>query len=159
MKLFGRGKAKTQQEKVSVKPSPSISKIKSICQELGKPELESMTSFLYLDSSRIRAPLETVVSEAQEFERKGNLLRAEIGYRIAGMYSLFLEASQNPTNSSLLFERYFKDAQRTSTYSHKYDVVVGDPRGSLEVARRYYKEMEKKETEERNLTERAKVQR
>ena len=149
MLLFGRGKKKLE-EKAVAKPSPTVERLKTICEELGKPELiGAMSNFLYLGPNRIRVPLESFLSEAQEYETKGNNLRAEVSYRIAGSLSLFREGtSVNYLNPGLTFVNHFKAAQRLAADPRKYDSLLSDPKGSLEIARRYYTELEKKMSEE-----------
>ena len=148
MLLFGRGKKKLE-EKAVAKPSPTTERLKAICEELGKPELiGAMNNFLYLEPNKIRVPLESFLSDAQEYETKGNILLAEVGYRIAGMLSLQREStSDSYLNPNFAFASHFKAAQRLATDPKKYETLLSDPKGSFEIARRYYTELRKKEEE------------
>jgi hypothetical protein len=50
---------------------------------------QTLSQTLFLEPKRITIPLETVLSQASEFESKGDRIRAEVWYRIAGGISLY----------------------------------------------------------------------
>ncbi len=87
--LFGRGKKKIADNPGANAPEEQII---GRLQELsgGDEELYSALSrLMFLDPKKILSPLENILNEAQEYELKGNKLRAEVGYRIAGGISLY----------------------------------------------------------------------
>ena len=99
----------------------------------GNTELyQSLARLLILDPKKVNIPQENFLKEAQDFEAKGNRLRAEVGYRVAGALSL-----------------YQGDADGVKRYLSKASEIAGDSRGeykfvlqhlddAVSVAKKYY---------------------
>ncbi len=80
--MFGRDKKKPVD---SHQPSGPVVVMGGRLRELTGPDEEMYTALsrlLFLDPRKIVSPLETILTEAQDYEVKGNKLKAEVGYRI-----------------------------------------------------------------------------
>lgn len=130
--LFGRGK-----KKISENPSTSApeERIISRLQELsgGDEELYSaLARLMFLDPKKILSPLENILNEAQEYEVKGNKLRAEVGYRIAGGVSLYRGDVEG-------VRKYFSKASSFSGEERfQYKVVAKRAEEAVAVAKKFY---------------------
>src|SRR5262245_63258164 len=86
--MFGREKKKA----AAPQPTTPVVTVGGRLRDLCGPDEELYTALsrlLLLDPKKIVAPIETVLSEAQDYEMKGNRLKAEVGYRVAGSMSLW----------------------------------------------------------------------
>jgi hypothetical protein len=92
----------------------------------------ALSRLLFLDPKKIVSPLQTVVSDATESEAKGNRLKAEVGYRIAGSISLWKGDADGVA-------KYFAKA---STFAGddrpEYKTLAKRPDNAVGIARRYY---------------------
>ena len=107
------------------------SKLQELCG--GNEELyRALSNLMFLDPKKITVSLETVLSEARDFELNGNNIRAEVSYRTAGGVSL-----------------YKGDPEGVRSYFSKASLLAGDSRlgymtlakradEAVSVARKYY---------------------
>lgn len=125
--LFGRKK----QDPTAPVEVPVSNKLQELCG--GDEELyRVLSNLMFLDPEKITIPLETVLSEARDFEMKGNNLRAEVGYRIAGGISLF-NGDVDGVRSN------FSRAASLAVDSHReYNAIVKRAKDAVSVARKYY---------------------
>jgi hypothetical protein len=94
----------------------------------------ALSHLLFLDPKKITLPLDAVLQEAQDYERQGNKLRAEVGYRIAGGIALY-KGDVDGVN------RYFAKAASFAGDSHsEYQVIVKRSSEAVAIARKYYDE-------------------
>ena len=99
----------------------------------GNTELyQALARLLILDPKKINIPLETFLTEAQDFETQGNKLRAEVAYRVAGALSLF----QGDTEG---VRKYFSKALIIAGNSRvEYKMLMDHLDDAVAVAKRYY---------------------
>ncbi len=91
-----------------------------------------MSRLMFLDPKKILSPLDTVLSEAQDYEVKGNNLRAEVGYRIAGGISLYRADAEG-------VRKYFSKASSFAGDGRpEYNILAKRADDAIGVARKYY---------------------
>ncbi len=94
----------------------------------------ALSRLMFLDPKKIITNLDVIVSDAQNFEAKGDKLRAEVGYRIAGGISL----SRGDENG---VKTYFEKAAAFAGDSHpEYGIILKRSGEAVSVARKYYDE-------------------
>lgn len=113
-------------------PNPTmVSKL----QELSGNNTEmyaALARLLFLDPNKITAPLETYLTEAHDFETKGEKLRAELAYRIAGAIALY-------RGDADAVQRYFSKALALANSSRpEYKMLAEHSSDAVAVAQRYY---------------------
>ncbi len=87
---------------------------------------------MFLDPAKINLPLEGILAETQEFEKNGNTVRAEVGYRIAGGISIHKGDSEG-------VKTYFsKAASLTGNARPEYRTIAKRAREAVDIARKYY---------------------
>ena len=93
---------------------------------------QTLLRTLFLEPKRITSPLEEVVKQASEFETKGDLLRAELSYRIAGGISLY---KGDPAG----VRKYFDKASSMAKNSRpEYNTMSRRAEDAVAMARKYY---------------------
>jgi hypothetical protein len=107
------------------------SKLTELCA--GDTELcQALARLMILDPKKINIPLETFLTEGQEFETQGNKLRAEVAYRVAGALSLF----QGDTEG---VRKYFGKALTIAGNSRgEYKTLMDHLDDAVAIAKRYY---------------------
>jgi hypothetical protein len=94
----------------------------------------ALSRLIFLDPKKITLPLDAVLEEAQDYERQGNKLRAEVGYRIAGGIALY-RGDVDGVN------RHFAKAASFAGDSHpEYQVILKRSSDAVAIARKYYEE-------------------
>jgi len=94
----------------------------------------AMSRLMFLDPKKIMAPLDRVLTEAQEYEAQGNKLRAEVGYRIAGGISLYRGDLDG-------VKKYFEKAASFAGDSHpEYQTILKRSDEAVNIARKFYEE-------------------
>lgn len=94
----------------------------------------ALSRLMFLDPKKITMPLDAVLEEAQDYEKQGNKLRAEVGYRIAGGIALY-RGDVDGVN------KYFAKAASFAGDSHpEYQVILKRSSEAVGVARKYYEE-------------------
>ena len=113
--------------------STAATKLRELCG--GDEEFyNAMSRLMFLDPKRISLPLDVVLEEAQDYETKGNKLRAEVGYRIAGGISLY-RGDLSGVN------KYFSKAASMANDTHpEYRTILKKSNDAVDVARKYYEE-------------------
>ncbi len=108
-------------------------------QELcgGDEELyHALSNLMFLDPKKIVASLDSILNEARDFEMKGNNMRAEVGYRIAGGVSLFRGDTEGART-------YFTKASSLSRDARpEYKTVAKRADEAVSVAKKYYENFE-----------------
>ena len=108
-------------------------------QELcgGDNELyRALSNLMFLDPKKITMSLENILNEAHDFELKGNNIRAEVGYRIAGGVSLYKGDLEG-------VRTYFSKASSFARDSHpEYGTLAKRADEAVSVARKYYESSE-----------------
>ncbi len=107
------------------------SKLMDLCD--GNTELyQSLARILILDPRRITVPLESFVADGQDQETKGDNLRAELAYRIAGALALYKGDKE-------AVQKYFEKALSLASASRpEYKMLSQHAGDAVDVARRYY---------------------
>ena len=67
---------------------PMVGRLRELCGQ-NEEMYAALSRLLFLDPKKIVSSLETILTEAQDSEMKGNRLKAEVGYRVAGSLSLW----------------------------------------------------------------------
>ena len=129
MFLFGRKKAAAFP--VSNIEVSAASRLQELCG--GNEELyRALSSLMFLDPKKILTSFENVLNEAREFEEKGNSLRAEVGYRVAGGMSLYKGDVEG-------VRTHFSKAASLAGNSHtEYKTIAKRADEAVSVARKYY---------------------
>ena len=92
----------------------------------------ALARLLFLDPKKISAPLETHLTEAQDYETKGEKLRAELAYRIAGAIALY-------KGDADAVQRYFTKALALANSSRpEYKMLTEHSSDAVAIAKRYY---------------------
>ena len=130
MFLFGRKKQAASSPVSSLEVS-AASRLQELCG--GNEELyQALSSLMFLDPKKIFASFENVLNEAREFEEKGNNLRAEVGYRVAGGISLYRGDVEG-------VRTHFSKAASIAGNSHpEYKTMAKRADEAVSVARKYY---------------------
>ena len=134
--IFGRGKKKTTDAPATInREGLANSRLRELCS--GEEELYSaMSRLMFLDPKKIVSPIDTILSEAQDYELKGNKLRAEVGYRIAGGISLYREDAEG-------VRKYFSKASSfVGDARPEYNIVAKRADDAIAVAKKYYENSE-----------------
>ncbi len=107
------------------------SRLQDLCG--GNEELyRALSNLMFLDPKKITSPLESVLNEARDFEVKGNNMRAEVGYRIAGGVSLYKGDLEG-------VRTHFAKAASLAGDSHpEYRTIAKRADEAVTVARKYY---------------------
>ena len=96
---------------------------------------QTLSKLLFLEPKRISTSLEELVSQAGEFESKGDLLRAELSYRIAGGISLY---RGDPAG----VRKYFAKASSMAKNSRpEYNTLSSRAEDAVAIARKYYENL------------------
>lgn len=127
MFLFGRKKT-LDATHVEVTVS---NRLQELCG--GDSELYNVLSrLMFLDPKKITLSLESVLSEAQEYELQGNNIRSEVGYRVAGGICLYKGDAEGVRN-------YFSKAASYAGRAHpEYNVLVKRADEAVNIARKFY---------------------
>jgi hypothetical protein len=99
----------------------------------GDEELyQALSRLMFLDPAKVKTPLETLVSEAQDFENKGDRIRAELDYRIAGSMALYKGDADG-------LKTYFSKASAMSRDPRpEYDTLIKKSTQAVNVAKKFY---------------------
>ncbi len=129
---FGRSNKKTLESAASTPiESSTVSQLKELCGSDNELYV-ALSHILLLDPQKIQTPLESFVGEAKDFEAKGNRLRAEIAYRIAGGVSLYRGDVEG-------VKTYFSGAAGVSGDSKpEYRVIAKRANEAVDIARKFY---------------------
>lgn len=113
--------------------SVAANRLKDLCA--GDADLYgALSRLMFLDPKKITTSIEQVVSDAQNFEKQGDKLRAEVKYRIAGGIAL----SRGDPNA---MRTYFEKAGALAGDSKpEYQVVLKRSDQAANVARKFYEE-------------------
>ena len=107
-------------------------------QEIAGSDAEmyrSLSHTLFLEPKRITITLETVLSQATEFELKGDRIRAELWYRIAGGISLYRADVAG-------VRKYFdKAASIAGDSKPEYRVLASRPEDAVSLSGKFYANM------------------
>lgn len=129
--MFGRDKKKS----AAPQPDAPVVIVGGRLRELCGPDEEMYTTLsrlLLLDPPKIASPLETLLSEAQGYETKGNRIKAEVGYRVAGGLSLWKGDTDGVRN-------YFNKASvLAGGEKPEYLAIMKKPDIAVAIARRFY---------------------
>jgi hypothetical protein len=94
----------------------------------------ALSRLMFLDPKKITMPLDAVLAEAQDYEKQGNKLRAEVGYRIAGGIALYRGDVDGVS-------KYFAKAASFAGDSHtEYQIIAKRSSEAVGIARKYYEE-------------------
>lgn len=129
--MFGREKKKS----AAPQPSGPVVTVGARLRDLCGTDEEMYTALarvLLLDPKKIVSPMETVLSNAQDHEIKGNRLRAEVGYRVAGSMSLWKGDAEG-------VRRYFAKASIFAGEARpEYQSLTRKSDEAVAIARKYY---------------------
>ena len=129
--MFGREKKKS----ASPQPNGPVIIVEGRLRDLCGSDEEMYTALsrlLFLDPKKIVSPLETVLSEAQDHEMKGNRLKAEVGYRVAGSMSLWKGDAEG-------VRKYFAKASMFAGEARpEYRALAKRSDEAVAIARKYY---------------------
>jgi hypothetical protein len=131
---LGFGKPKQKNTSVETNSESTVAnRLKELCG--GDGDLYgAMSRLMFLDPKKITSPLDRVLNEAQDYEAKGNKLRAEVGYRIAGGISLY-RGDLDGVN------KYFEKAASFAGDSHpEYQIILKRSGEAVDIARKFYEE-------------------
>ena len=134
--LFGRSKKKTPDASAATVVEVSVSsQLKELCG--GDNELYvALSHLLLLDPKKIQIPIEIFLDEARDFEAKGNSLRAEVAYRVAGGVSLYKGDIDG-------VRTYFSKAGSFSGDSRpEYRVIAKRADEAVSIAKKFYETSE-----------------
>lgn len=93
---------------------------------------QSMSRLLFLDPKRITTSLEDVLNQAAMFESAGNMLRAELWYRIAGGIALY-------RGDAASVRKFFEKAAQSSRNSKpEYQTLTNRSEVAVSIAKKYY---------------------
>ena len=130
--LLGKKKPQTSSE---APPEPVVT---NRLQDVAAGDTEmylTLLKTLFLEPKRISTTLEELVSQAGEFESKGDLLRAEVSYRIAGGISLY---RGDPAG----VRKYFDKASSMAKNSRpEYNIMTRRAEDAVAIARKYYENL------------------
>lgn len=131
MPLFGRSKKTKEDVPAAPVEASSSSQLKELCGSDNELYV-ALSHLLLLDPKKIQTPLGNFVDEARDFEVKGNPLRAEVAYRIAGGVSLYKGDVEG-------VRTYFSKAASASGDSRpEYRVMAKRADEAVSVARKFY---------------------
>ncbi len=96
----------------------------------------ALSRLLFLDPKKIVPPMDTILTEAQDYESKGNRLKAEVGYRVAGGLSLWKGDADGVRKYFTKASMFAGEARpEYMTLTKRGDEAVG-------IARKYYETLE-----------------
>ncbi len=130
--MFGKGK-----KKLADASEPASQEISgpSRLRELCGPNNEmysALSRLLLLDPNKIVSPLDRILAEAQDHESKGNRLKAEVGYRVAGSLSLWKGDNDG-------VRKYFAKASTLASAGHsEYTFLSQRADEAIGIARSFY---------------------
>ncbi len=112
-----------------------VSQLKELCGEDNELYI-ALSHLLLLDPKKIQTPIENFLDEARDYETKGNPLRAEVAYRIAGGVSLYKGGLDG-------VRTYFSKAASFSGDSRpEYRVVAKRADEAVSIAKKFYETSE-----------------
>ena len=130
--MFGREKKKPSDSQESTGPIVSMGgRLRGLC---GADEdmYVALSRLLFLDPRKIVSPLETILNEAQDYEMKGNRLKAEVGYRVAGSLSLWKGDAEG-------VRKYFTKASTFAGEARaEYKSITKKSDEAVAISRKYY---------------------
>ncbi len=133
--MFGKGKKKANE----AESNSVVVTVSSRLRELCGPDEEMYTALsrlMFLDPKKIVSPMENVLTEAQDYEIKGNNLKAEVGYRIAGSMSLWKGDIEG-------VRKYFTKASTFAGEARpEYRTLAKRAEDAVSIARKYYEASE-----------------
>ena len=125
MRILGRLFKKKKEE---VEEKIALTNLEIICAD--DPEaLEALESTMFLNPQKIDVSLKDAVSKAREFERKKDLLRAALWYRIAGGLAIY---EGDVSKVKEYFSKY-------ATLTKKNLKILEIPDKAVKKAQEYYK--------------------
>lgn len=125
--LFGRKK----QDATAPVEVTVTSKLQELCG--GDEELyRTLSNLMFLDPKKIMISLETVLSDARDFEMKGNNLRAEVGYRTAGGICLYQGDVEGVRSN------FMKAASVAGNSRVEYGTIAKRAGEAVSVAKKFY---------------------
>ncbi len=129
--MFGREKKKPSETPSGMVVVSVSSRLRELCG--GDEEMYSTLSrLMFLDPRKIVSPLQSVLSEAEDSESKGNNIKAEVGYRIAGSMSLWKGDSEG-------VRKYFMKASTfAGEHRPEYRIVAKRADEAVNITRKYY---------------------
>ena len=96
---------------------------------------QSLAKTLFLEPKRINTSLETVLGQASDFETKGDKIRAEVWYRIAGGIALF-------HGDVAGVRKYFDKASNVAAGARpEYNILSQRAEDAVSIAGKYYSNM------------------
>src|SRR5215831_11897950 len=129
--MFGREKKKPA-DAAPIQPVVSVGgRLREMC---GSDEemFTTLSRLLLLDPKKIVASIETILTDAQDCETKGNRIKAEVGYRVAGSLSLWKGDSDG-------VRKYFAKASSFAGEARpEYRAVTKRSEEAVAIARKYY---------------------
>jgi hypothetical protein len=130
--MFGKGKKKPPDTPPSASPEISgPSRLRELCGP-NDEMYSALSRLLLLDPSKIFSPMDSILAEAQDNESKGNKLKAEVGYRVAGSLSLW----KGDTDG---VRKYFAKASTLASAGHsEYSFLGQRADEAIGIARRFY---------------------
>ncbi len=133
--MFGREKKKPSDSPRAMVVVSVSSRLRELCG--GDEEMYSTLSrLMFLDPRKIVSPLQSVLSEAEDSESKGNNIKAEVGYRIAGSMSLWKGDAEG-------VRKYFMKASTFAGESRpEYRIVAKRADEAVSITRKYYEASE-----------------
>jgi len=129
--MFGRDKKKNAAPPPTAPVVTVGSRLRDLC---GSDEelYTALSRLLLLDPKKIVSPIETVLSEAQEYEMKGNRLRAEVSYRVAGSMALWKGDAEG-------VRKYFTKASAFAGEARpEYQAITKRSDDAVSIATKYY---------------------
>ena len=133
--MFGRGKKKPSDSPSAMVVVSVSSRLRELCG--GDEEMYSALSrLMFLDPRKIVAPLQNVLNDAQDGESRGNNLKAEVGYRIAGSLSLWKADAEG-------VRKYFTKASTFAGENRpEYRILAKRADEAVNITRKYYEASE-----------------
>ena len=130
--MFGKGKTKKGQVSQSpTRETPAPSRLRELCGP-NDEMYSALARLLLLDPDRVVSPMDSILMEAQENESKGNSLKAEVGYRVAGSLSLWKADSDG-------VRKYFAKASTIAGPGHsEYAFLAQRAEEAVTIAKRFY---------------------
>jgi len=129
--MFGREKKKLS----DAAPTGPVISMGGRLRELCGPDEEMYTALsrlLFLDPKKVVASLDSILTDAQDYEMKGNRLKAEFGYRIAGSLSLWKGDSDG-------VRKYFAKASSFAGEARpEYNSITKRSDQAVAIAQKYY---------------------
>jgi hypothetical protein len=130
--MSGKGKNKNpDSQQSSPQENPAPSRLRELCGP-NDEMYSALSRLLLLDPIKIVSPLDSILTEAQDNESKGNKLKAEVGYRVAGGLSLWKADTDG-------VRRYFTKASTFDGPSRSvYTFLAQRADEAVGIAKRFY---------------------